>query len=90
MMNKTHPLILACATTLFASYSSASFFDSHDGQFDLGHHIAENAYGFLPVPILITEPAVGVGGGVVRGKAVLNLRLSKLNLSELRDMEHKL
>lgn len=64
MMNITHPLILACASTLFASYSSASFFDSHDGQFDLGHHIAENAYGFLPVPILITEPAVGVGGGV--------------------------
>ncbi|MEZ8823947.1 BamA/TamA family outer membrane protein [Vibrio amylolyticus] len=63
-MNKTCPLILACASTFFTSYTSASFFDNHDGQFDLGHHIAENAYGFLPVPILITEPAVGAGGGV--------------------------
>ncbi|NMU52567.1 glyceraldehyde-3-phosphate dehydrogenase, partial [Vibrio parahaemolyticus] len=24
----------------------------------------ENAHGFLPVPILITEPAIGYGGGV--------------------------
>ncbi|MCL1067355.1 outer membrane protein assembly factor [Shewanella olleyana] len=40
------------------------FFDPVDGQFDLGHHLAENAYGFLPVPILITEPALGYGGGV--------------------------
>ncbi|MBM7035316.1 BamA/TamA family outer membrane protein [Vibrio sp. 188UL20-2] len=30
----------------------------------MGHHIAENATGFLPIPILITEPAVGYGGGI--------------------------
>jgi len=29
----------------------------------MGEYLAENAYGFLPVPILITEPAVGYGGG---------------------------
>ncbi|WP_153912980.1 BamA/TamA family outer membrane protein [Shewanella sp. TC10] len=41
------------------------YFDPIDGQFDMGHYLAENAYGFLPVPVIITEPAVGVGGGVV-------------------------
>lgn len=27
----------------------------------MGEHLAENAYGFLPIPIIITEPAVGYG-----------------------------
>ncbi|MEZ9189269.1 glyceraldehyde-3-phosphate dehydrogenase [Vibrio crassostreae 9ZC13] len=49
---------------LFTTSSFASFYDPVDGQFDMGHHLAENAYGFLPIPILITEPAVGYGGGV--------------------------
>ncbi|GEA61158.1 glyceraldehyde-3-phosphate dehydrogenase [Vibrio comitans NBRC 102076] len=30
----------------------------------MGDYLADNAYGFLPVPIIITEPAVGYGGGV--------------------------
>lgn len=50
---------------LFSSVSYGSFFDAVDDQFDMGHHIAENAVGFLPVPVLITEPAVGYGGGMV-------------------------
>ncbi|CDT80000.1 Outer membrane protein/protective antigen OMA87 [Vibrio coralliirubri] len=50
---------------LFSSVSYGSFFDAVDDQFDMGHHIAENAVGFLPVPVLITEPAVGYGGGLV-------------------------
>ncbi|ARR08096.1 glyceraldehyde-3-phosphate dehydrogenase [Vibrio campbellii] len=29
----------------------------------MGEYLAENAYGFLPVPIVITEPAVGYGLG---------------------------
>nr|WP_282437211.1 BamA/TamA family outer membrane protein [Vibrio amylolyticus] len=29
----------------------------------MGEYLAENAYGFLPVPVIITEPALGVGGG---------------------------
>ena len=28
-----------------------SFFDPIDGQLDMGEYLAENAYGFLPVPI---------------------------------------
>ncbi|CDT38196.1 BamA/TamA family outer membrane protein [Vibrio coralliirubri] len=50
---------------LFSSVSYGSFFDAVDDQFDMSHHIAENAVGFLPVPVLITEPAVGYGGGLV-------------------------
>ncbi|MEZ8860050.1 BamA/TamA family outer membrane protein [Vibrio sp. 10N.247.311.51] len=50
---------------LFSSVSYGSFFDAMDDQFDMGHHIAENAVGFLPVPALITEPAVGYGVGLV-------------------------
>lgn len=44
---------------------AVSFKDPVDGRFDLGEHLAENAYGFMPIPIIITEPAVGYGGGVV-------------------------
>ncbi|MEZ9751838.1 glyceraldehyde-3-phosphate dehydrogenase, partial [Vibrio sp. 10N.261.54.A11] len=55
-------VLLSCS--LFTTSSLASFYDPVDGQFDMGHHLAENAHGFLPIPILITEPAVGYGGGV--------------------------
>lgn len=53
--------LLSC---MYSTTSFASFFDEEDDKFDLGHHIAENATGFLPIPIIITEPAVGYGGGV--------------------------
>lgn len=56
---------LAVGSIALSGASYGSFFDEVDGQFDMGHHIAENAVGFLPVPIIITEPAVGYGGGLV-------------------------
>ncbi len=37
-------------------------FDEQDGQFDVSDYLA-SAKGFLPVPIIITEPAVGFGLG---------------------------
>ncbi|MCC6195736.1 MAG: glyceraldehyde-3-phosphate dehydrogenase [Burkholderiales bacterium] len=40
----------------------ARFLDPEDGQFDLSYFL-ENPRGFLPVPIVVTEPAVGYGGG---------------------------
>ena len=40
------------------------FIDSEDGWFDGSDWFIENAYGFLPVPIFITEPAVGEGIGL--------------------------
>jgi hypothetical protein len=39
------------------------FFDPEDGQLDLSSFL-ENPRGFLPIPIVITEPAIGYGGGV--------------------------
>jgi hypothetical protein len=39
------------------------FIDPEDGMFDLGGAI-EGGFGFVPVPIIITDPALGVGGGV--------------------------
>ena len=40
----------------------ARFFDPQDGQFDLSYFL-EDPSGFLPIPIIVTEPAVGYGGG---------------------------
>ena len=40
-----------------------SFFDKEDGKLDLSEYLS-TAYGFLPVPIVITEPAVGYGAGL--------------------------
>ena len=40
----------------------ARFFDPLDGQLDLSYYL-ETARGFLPIPMVVTEPAVGYGGG---------------------------
>lgn len=40
----------------------ARFFDPVDGQLDLSYYI-ETARGFLPIPMIVTEPAVGYGDG---------------------------
>lgn len=42
----------------------ARFFDPDDGQLDLSQFL-EHPYSFLPIPIIVTEPAVGYGGGAV-------------------------
>ena len=39
------------------------FFDEQDGALDLSNWLLKKK-GFLPVPIIITEPAVGYGGGL--------------------------
>ena len=41
----------------------ARFRDPQEGQLDLSYFL-ENPRGFLPVPIVVTEPAVDYGGGV--------------------------
>ncbi|MFD1293984.1 hypothetical protein ACFQ5N_09065 [Lutibacter holmesii] len=43
--------------------SKISFKDSIDGAFDISEFLLEPE-GFLPVPIIITEPALGYGGGL--------------------------
>src|SRR6478736_461787 len=48
-----------------AQKKKISMRDSLDGNFDLSDYIID-AKGFIPVPILITEPALGgFGGGLV-------------------------
>jgi hypothetical protein len=42
----------------------ARFLDPEDKKLDLSYFL-ENPRGFLPIPILVTEPAVGYGGGGV-------------------------
>lgn len=41
----------------------ARFVDPDDGQFDVSYFL-EDPRGFLPIPIVVTEPAVGYGGGI--------------------------
>jgi len=43
---------------------ASRFFDAEDGMFDVSSFL-EDPRGFLPVPIVVTEPAVGYGGGAV-------------------------
>ncbi|MGS0680537.1 BamA/TamA family outer membrane protein [Shewanella sp. 125m-7] len=57
-------ICLACSSPLYAN-ASIDFFDPIDGYFDAGEYLAENAYGFLPVPTIITEPSVGNGLAVM-------------------------
>lgn len=62
-------ILLATALTLSQHARSESFasqfVDPDDGRFDASAYLADNAYGFLPVPIIITDPAVDGGLGVV-------------------------
>lgn len=57
---------LTCACSA-ASSSGQSFLDKFidptDGYFDVSGWLAQSG-AFLPMPVIITEPAVGVGGGV--------------------------
>jgi hypothetical protein len=40
------------------------FFDPNDGQFDVSSFL-EHPAGFLPIPIVVAEPAIGYGGGAI-------------------------
>jgi hypothetical protein len=44
-------------------FDPALFHDPEDGEFDISAWLASR-YGFLPVPIIITGPTLGAGGGV--------------------------
>src|SRR5262245_54517480 len=51
----------ACSLQTLAQERSV-FTDPEDGQFDVSEWLLDKK-GFLPVPIIITEPAIGYGGG---------------------------
>lgn len=60
----TRACALAAAFALPAVPAYAQRFrDPEDGAFDVSRHLATTT-GFLPVPMLITEPAVGYGAGL--------------------------
>ena len=61
--------VVAQADAAPAPTGLARFRDPEDGQLDVSNFLAQPR-GFLPVPIVVTEPAVGYGGGA----AVLFLR----------------
>ena len=54
-------LLMAAAVAQAASMMDG-FTDPEDGMFDVSHWLAEKK-GFFPVPIIVTEPAVGYGAG---------------------------
>lgn len=56
-------LILGASAGVAHAGLASVFTDPQDGKFDASSWLLEHK-GFLPVPILITEPAVGYGGGI--------------------------
>ena len=66
---KRYTQVIAMTVMAAVSISSvhASIFDQfrdEDGWFDVSNWVLDNAIGFLPVPIVITEPAIGEGLGM--------------------------
>jgi hypothetical protein len=53
---------LSALTFTVHAISMGDFTDPEDGMFDVSHWLAEKK-GFFPVPIIITEPAIGYGAG---------------------------
>ncbi len=61
---KAATLLLACSAS--QSYAiSEEFIDPKDGMLDASQFLSQRMLGFLPVPIIITEPATGNGLGVM-------------------------
>ncbi|KGJ88530.1 BamA/TamA family outer membrane protein [Colwellia psychrerythraea] len=65
LLNKiTVPISIALLSSSTLAASDI-FTDKLDGNFDASRYLSENAYGFLPVPIIITDPAVDGGLGMM-------------------------
>lgn len=58
-------ILLASVQAAGASFWD-QFTDSKDGKFDMSEYLAGQT-GFFPVPIVISDPAVGYGGGLAVG-----------------------
>lgn len=61
------PVLVFCFAGLFAPEIGASWFaenmiDPEDGKMDISNYLSGKT-GFFPVPIIITEPAMGFGLG---------------------------
>ncbi|CAI1551081.1 Outer membrane protein/protective antigen OMA87 [Serratia quinivorans] len=64
MTNLSALLVLASCLVFPSAVQAAGMTDAEDGMLDMGEYMSDNRYGFLPVPVVITEPAVGYGGGL--------------------------
>ncbi|WP_309496659.1 BamA/TamA family outer membrane protein [Sulfurovum sp.] len=53
----------ATKQTGFFNFDKKLFVSDEDGKFDVSDFLSTK-YGFMPVPIIVTEPAVGYGGGL--------------------------
>lgn len=66
-------LVWLTAALLAPTAAAQTLFDSDDRMLDMGSYLQDSDYGFLPVPMVITEPATGYGGGLfglfLHGKA---------------------
>jgi len=65
LLKKIVALILLPLLSSSAFAASGIFTDKLDGNLDASRYLSENAYGFLPVPIIITDPAVDGGLGMM-------------------------
>jgi hypothetical protein len=57
-------LFLIMILTSASVFAGDLFTDQFDGKLDASRFLSENAYGFLPVPIIITDPSVEGGLGM--------------------------
>lgn len=66
MINPHRLLVLILFASLLQPLAvfAAGLIDDADGMLDMSDYLRENRYGFLPVPVVITEPAIGYGGGL--------------------------
>lgn len=55
-----------CLAIVFLAFNTvaAEMLDPEDDSVDMSHYLQDTPYGFLPIPVVITEPAVGYGGGL--------------------------
>lgn len=58
-------MLLVHSAVAYADGFWSQFRDPDDGKLDASQYLTDNAYGFLPVPIIITEPAVEGGLGAI-------------------------
>ncbi len=58
-------MLCLLSSNAYSRSSASQFIDMLDGRFDASDYLSKNAYGFLPVPIIITDPAVDGGLGMM-------------------------
>lgn len=60
----TSLLVMGVWMSMFSAAYAKGLIDPEDNMLDMSEYLGDNRYGFLPVPMVITEPAIGYGGGL--------------------------